>query len=230
MKPISILLAEDHTVVREGLRALLEAAGDIAVIAEASTGRQAVELALKHRPDVVVMDIAMPHLNGLEATRQIRHALPTARVLILSAHSDDAYVDQVLSLGARGYLLKQVSAHCLSAAVREVHQGNTYFSPSLNRCVHSHAQTRSRSAALAAQGKAPRNDPSALSSRESEVIQLIAEGQANKQVASELGISVKTVEKHRQRLMEKLSIHDTAGLTRYAMTHGIIKAETLSAR
>ena len=217
-KCITVLLAEDHTVVREGLRTLLESEGDIKVIGEAETGRQAVNLAKKLRPAVVVMDIAMPLLNGLEATRQILRAVPGAKVLILSAHSDDAYVEQVTALGAAGYLLKQTSAHVLSKAVREVQKGNTFFSPSIaRRLQYHHKQSPGH-------GERVRKKKSRLSSREAEVLQLIAEGRANKQVAVELGISVKTVEKHRQRLMEKLNIHDTAGLTRYAIATGIIES------
>ncbi len=208
MKPITVLLAEDHTVVREGLRALLEAEGDIRVVGEASTGRQAVVLAQKLTPNVVVMDIAMPLLNGLEATRQIRKILPDSKVLILSAHSEEVYIEQVLAMGAMGYLLKQTSAHVLSDAVRDVNQGKTFLCPTI--------QNRRRSAPVSA--RIP------LSSRELEVLQLIAEGHANKQVAAELVISVKTVEKHRQRLMEKLNIHDTAGLTRHAIASGIIES------
>ncbi len=217
-KRITVLLAEDHTVVREGLRTLLEAEGDIKVIGEAETGRQAVGLAKKLRPAVVVMDIAMPLLNGLEATRQILKAVPGAKVLILSAHSDDAYVEEVIALGAAGYLLKQTSAHVLSKAVREVQKGNTFFSPSIARRLHNHYEPSPQA------GGRVRKKGARLSSREVEVLQLIAEGQANKQVAEELGISVKTVEKHRQRLMEKLNIHDTAGLTRYAIAGGIIES------
>jgi DNA-binding NarL/FixJ family response regulator len=196
----------------------LEAEADITVVGEAETGRQAVELTIKLRPTVVVMDIAMPLLNGLEATRQIRKAAPDTQVLILSAHSDDAYVEQVTALGARGYLLKQTSARFLSEAIREVQKGNTFFSPSIARRLQKHYEKPVGRAELR---KKPADN---LSSREVEVLQLIAEGQANKQVAAELGISVKTVEKHRQHLMEKLNIHDTAGLTRYAVSAGIIES------
>jgi DNA-binding NarL/FixJ family response regulator len=218
MERITVLLAEDHEIVRQGLRKLLEAEGDIKVVGEAETGRQAVELVKKLRPSVVVMDIAMPLLNGLEATRQIRKAVPGAKVLILSAHSDDAYVEQVMALGAAGYLLKQTSAHVLSKAVREVHKGNTFFCPPIAR------RLRNQDGRSPDPGERVRKQGTRLSSREAEVLQLIAEGQGNKQVAAELGISVKTVEKHRQRLMEKLDIHDTAGLTRYAIAAGIIES------
>ena len=219
MKPITVLLADDHTVVREGLRVLLEAEGDIKVVAEAETGRQAVELTRELLPAVVVMDIAMPLLNGLEATRQILKALPATKVLILSAHGDDAYVEQVMELGAAGYLIKQTSALVLAKAIREVQKGNTFFSPSISRRFRERQQNAFRGAAGGRKKKAV-----VLTSREVEILQLIAEGKANKQTAAELGISIKTVEKHRQHLMSKLDIHDTAGLTRYAIAAGIIES------
>jgi DNA-binding NarL/FixJ family response regulator len=217
MKRITVLLAEDHQVVREGFRSLLEHENDIEVIGEAETGRQAVQLTRKLRPAVVVMDIAMPILNGLEATRQIRKDFPDTKVLILSAHSDDAYVEQVSVLGAAGFLLKQTSSHNLATAIREVEKGNTFFSPSISKRV------RERSRKSADRGGSATNG-NRLSSREMEVLQLIAEGKPNKQVAAELGVSFKTVDKHRQHLMSKLDIHDIAGLTRYAIAEGIIES------
>jgi DNA-binding NarL/FixJ family response regulator len=218
MKRITVLLAEDHMVVREGLRKLLEAEKDLEVVGEAQTGRQAVELAKKLRPAVVVMDIAMPVLNGLEATRQILKAVSGTKVVILSAHSDDAYVEHATELGAAGFLLKQTSSHDLSKAIREVQKGNTFFSPSIDKRFHKRDSKSPN-------GKGPlKRNAVRLSSREMEVIQLIAEGQPNKQIASELGISIKTVEKHRDHLMKKLNIHDTAGLTRYAIANGIIES------
>ena len=221
-KSISVLLAEDHTIVREGLRRLLEVEGDMEVIGEAQTGREAVQLAKKLRPTVIVLDIAMPVLNGLEALRQILKALPAAKVLILSAHSDDAYIEQVIALGAAGYLIKQSSANVLSRAIREVQKGKTFFSPSISKRLHD----RNRET-LDRKGKVVKKNVH-LSSRESEVLQLIAEGKANKEIASGLDISIKTVEKHRQHLMEKLNIHDTAGLTRYAISTGIIESSVQS--
>lgn len=218
MKPITVLLAEDHAVVRQGLRALLEVEPDIQVVGEAETGREAVRQTRKLRPDVVVMDIAMPLLNGLEATRQIRKAAPATRILVLSAHGDDAYVDEMRALGVAGFLLKQTSAQVLTEAVREIHQGHHYYGTSIARRLPSGAPGVPGRASLL------RKRDSRLSPREAEVLQLIAEGQANKQVAAELGISVKTVEKHRQSLMDKLRIHDTAGLTRYAITVGMVEA------
>jgi len=215
MRSITVLLAEDHMVVRQGLRKLLEAEDDLEVVGEAETGRQAVEMARKLRPAVVVMDIAMPLLNGLEATRQILKLASGTKVLILSAHSDDAYVEKALEFGAKGFLLKQTSAHVLSRAIREVQRGNVFFTPSI-------AKRLGESKPLAASNSVKKK-VGQLSSREVEALQLIAEGKANKQIAAELGISIKTVEKHRQRLMEKLGIHDTAGLTRYAIAAGVIE-------
>jgi DNA-binding NarL/FixJ family response regulator len=217
MKRITVLLAEDHQVVREGFRSLLEHENDIEVIGEAETGRQAVQLTRKLRPAVVVMDIAMPLLNGLEATRQIRKDFPGTKVLILSAHSDDAYVEQVSVLGAAGFLLKQTSSDNLATAIREVEKGNTFFSPSISKRVRDRSRKSADRGDSATKGNR-------LSSREMEVLQLIAEGKPNKQVAAELGVSFKTVDKHRQHLMSKLDIHDVAGLTRYAIAEGIIES------
>jgi len=218
MKRITVLLAEDHQVVREGFRALLEHECDIEVVGEAETGRQAVELTRKLRPAVVVMDIAMPVLNGLEATRQIRKGFPDTRVLILSAHSDNAYVEQVAVLGASGFLLKQTSSDNLATAIREVQKGNTFFSSAISKRLHDCDQ---KSLDREGQFKKKTNR---LSSREVEVLQLITEGKPTKQVAAELGVSFKTVDKHRQHLMSKLNIHDVAGLTRYAIAEGIIES------
>lgn len=215
---IRVLIADDHTVVREGLRLLLEAEQDIEVVGEAATGRKAVELTQKLHPDVVVMDIAMPQMNGLEATRQICKATPDVKVLILSAHSDDAYVENVASSGSAGYLIKQTSAHCLSAAIRAVKGGKGFYSPVIAKRLH-----KRRKDSLSCQG-VPIAKARQLSSREEEVLQLVAEGQANKQIADSLSISIKTVEKHRDHLMRKLDIHDTAGLTRYAIASGIIES------
>jgi DNA-binding NarL/FixJ family response regulator len=218
MKPITVLLAEDHMIVREGFRKMLDFEDDFSVVGEAPDGRKAVALAVKLRPDVVVMDIAMPLLNGLEATKQILKALPATKVLILSAHSDDAYVNNATESGAVGFLLKQTSAHDVCQAVREVHNGKTFFSPSISK-----RRDRLNPPSLDRKGQ---RHPKAvqLTSREMEVLQLIAEGKANKETADELGIGMKTVEKHREHLMQKLDIHDTAGLTRYAISAGIIES------
>jgi DNA-binding NarL/FixJ family response regulator len=216
-KQITILLAEDHTIVRQGLCALLNTDGNLRVVGEARTGREAVKMAQALRPDVIVMDIAMPVLNGLEATRQILAAQPAAKVVILSAHSDDVYVERMIRAGVAGFLEKQTSAELLAKAICEVAKGNTFFSPSIaKRLRHDQSKPRDRDGLLKANG-------TRLTSRESEVLQLVAEGLANKQVAAELGISIKTVEKHRHHLMDKLNIHDTAGLTRYAIAAGVIE-------
>ncbi|MEI6178762.1 MAG: response regulator transcription factor [Verrucomicrobiota bacterium] len=218
MNPITILLVEDHMIVREGLRRMLDLEPGFEVVAEAKNGRQAVTLALQHCPDVVLMDIAMPGLNGLEATRQVMKANPNTKVIILTAHNDDAYVNSATASGAVGFLLKQTSSHNVCQAIRDVFMGKTFFSASITR----------RLSRLREQG--PRhtsaNDKKSalLTSREVEVLQLIAEGKPNKETASDLGISIKTVEKHRGRLMEKLDIHDTASLTRYAISAGIIES------
>ena len=218
MKRITVLLAEDHTIVREGFRKMLELEEDLEVIGEAQDGRAAVALAKKFRPDVVLMDIAMPLLNGLEAMRQILKALPATKVLILSAHSDDAYVNNATESGAVGFLLKQTSAQDVCRAIREVQKGNTFFSPSISKRMDRLNPQSSSDRMGRVDKKIAR-----LTSREMEVLQLIAEGNANKQTAAELGIGLKTVEKHREHLMEKLDIHDTAGLTRYAISAGIIE-------
>jgi DNA-binding NarL/FixJ family response regulator len=216
MKPITILIAEDHTVVREGFRKMLELEDDFKIVAEAADGRQTVALAKKFHPDVLLMDIAMPLLNGLEATRQVMKALPTARVLMLSAHNDYAYVENAIQAGAMGFLLKQTSAHDVCRAIREVFAGKPFFSPAITKRL---AQQK-----LSARPNQSRQSAAELTAREMEVLQLIAEGKANKQTASELGIGLKTVEKHREHLMQKLDIHDTAGLTRYAISAGIIES------
>ena len=222
MKRISVLLVEDHTIVRQGLRLLIEIAGDIEIVGEAKTGREAVRMTKELRPQVIVMDIAMPLMNGLEATRQILKAFPEAKVLILSAHSDAEYVEQVMKAGARGYLIKQSSGDVLAQAVRELHKGQTYFTPSIAKRLKEEYQ---KSADVSRLHKRSNME---LTSRETELLQLIAEGHVNKQIASELGISIKTVEKHRQHLMEKLNIHDIAGLTRFAIGTGIIESRVQS--
>ena len=218
MKRITVLLAEDHMIVREGFRKMLEMEDDIEIVGEAQDGRQAVAQARKLHPDVVLMDIAMPLLNGLEATRQILKAVPGTRIVILSAHNDDAYVKNATESGAAGFLLKQNSSHVVCEAIRQVQKGKTYYGPTVAR-----RQERIHSLSPARAGGFSKKAVS-LTSREMEVLQLIAEGKANKETASELGIGIKTVEKHREHLMQKLDIHDTAGLTRYAITAGIIES------
>jgi len=218
MKRITVLLVDDHTIVREGLRHMLELEADFEVIGEASDGHQAVALAGKLRPDVVLMDIAMPRLNGLEATQQVLKALPSVKVIMLSSHNDDARVINATNSGAAGFLFKQTSAHDVCQTIREVHKGKTIFSPPIaKRLSRLHPQLSERGGTL----KLPITQ---LTSRQMKVLQLITEGKANKEMVAELGIGIKTVEKHRQHVMRKLDIHDTAGLTRYAIAAGIIES------
>jgi len=218
MQKITVLLADDHTIVRQGLRALLEAEQDIRVVGEAETGRQAIQMISRLRPDVAIMDIAMPLLNGLEATRQIRRQSPSTKVLILSMHSDDEYAHQAIQAGAAGYLIKQTAANDLLNAIREIYKGNAFFSPPISKLLIDHYRGTVK------RGPAEKRTD-LLSPRELEVLQLVTEGRSNKQIAAELSISIKTVEKHRQRIMHKLNIHDVAGLTRYAIARGIIESK-----
>jgi len=220
MCKIKVLLADDHTVVRQGLRALLAAEEDMEVVGEADNGRQAIQLVKELLPDVAVMDIAMPVLNGLEATRQITRAVPSVKVLVLSSYSDDEYIQQVTEGGAAGYLVKQTAGTELLKAIREVYRGNAYFSP----LIAKRLRDQCRHAMEGGHPVGRRTDY--LTTREAEVLQLIAEGRANKQIASELCISIKTVEKHRQQVMNKLGIHDVAGLTRHAIAKGIIEGHS----
>ncbi len=212
MQKIRVLLVDDHAVVRAGLHALLETASDIVVVGEGANGREAISLARRYKPDVVLMDLAMPHLNGYEATHQILKANSTARVLVLSSFSSDENILQMLEAGAAGYIVKQSAAGQLLNAIREVAQGKRFFSPTISR----------RVARLAGHSGQTTGGLSLLSSREKEVVQLVAEGCSNKMIAAEIGISIKTVEKHRQQAMDKLEIHDTAGLTRYALVSGMV--------
>jgi DNA-binding NarL/FixJ family response regulator len=219
MKKISILLVDDHTVVRQGLRALLQAEEDMEVAGEAENGRQAVGLARKSSPDIIVMDVAMPLLNGLEATRQILKNQPSAKILVLTSYGDDDCVNELMRAGAAGYLIKQTAANDLLKAIREVYRGNAFFSPAIAKRLRDQCRE-------AFTGGMTGKKTGELTSREAEVLQLIAEGFSNKQIASELNISIKTVEKHRQQVMNKLNIHDVAGLTRYALSKGMVERST----
>jgi DNA-binding NarL/FixJ family response regulator len=218
MKRITVLLADDHTIVREGIRKMLELDTELEVVGETQDGRDAVAVALELSPDVVLMDLAMPKLNGFEATRQILKANPAIKIVILSAHNDDAYVKNAIEAGVSGYLLKQTSADDIGRAIRRVMKGETFFSPLVSK-----RQSRINPKSTGPNGTHNKR-MAQLTSRETEVLQLIAEGKANKETAAELGISIKTVEKHRGLLMQKLDIHDTASLTRYAIATGIIES------
>ncbi|MEO8206195.1 MAG: response regulator transcription factor [Chthoniobacterales bacterium] len=219
MKCIHVLLADDHMIVRQGLRSLLESEGDIKIIHEAETGRGAVKMTKQLLPDVIIMDIAMPLLNGLEATRQILQILPKSRIIILSAYEDDAYLERALETGVAGFLIKQTSANILAEAVRAVAKGKTFFTPSVAKRLSQYEKNANKVTSR-------KRKDAQLTSREMEVLQLIAEGLANKQTAGELGISIKTVEKHRQQLMAKLNAHNTASLTRHAIEMGVIESSS----
>lgn len=213
-KKTRILLAEDHTIVRQGLRAILENERDLEVVGEAADGREAVRKALTLVPDVVIMDVSMPRMNGLEATARIVKENPAVKVVALTMHSSDDYVYSLLKAGAKGYLLKESISADLVEAIHAVQAGGTYLHPSISTRVvdgylrRSHARSRDGMMDV-------------LTAREREILQLIAEGNTNKEIAGLLVLSVKTIENHRTRIMEKLEIHNVAGLTRYAIGRGI---------
>ena len=216
MIPVRILLADDHTLVRAGIRALLNELSDVEVVAEASDGRETMILVKQHLPDVVLMDISMPGISGLEATRQIRRDYTGVRVIILSMHSNEEHVLQALQAGASGYMLKASATQELEVAVHAAMRGELYLSPRVSRRV--------------VQGYIQRVDPEAgslelLTPRQRMVLRLIAEGQTNKQIAHLLKLSVKTVEAHRAQLMQRLGIRDVPGLTRFAMRMGLVTSD-----
>ena len=216
MGRIRILLADDHTLVRQGLRKLLEERPDWDVIAEAGDGREAVRLAEQHKPNVAILDVAMPLLNGIEATRQITKRVPGTHVLVLSMHADEAYVTQILQAGATGYLLKDSADVDLLKAVGEAAQGRSFFSPAIARVMLDDYVRQ-----LADKGITDRYE--SLSAREREIFQLIAEAKANKEIAALLGVSPSTVETHRAHIMEKLDLHSAAEIVLYAVRRGVIR-------
>lgn len=212
MSKIRVLLAEDHTIVRKGLRSLLDGEADIEVVGEADNGQQAVERAQLLQPDIILMDITMPILNGLEATRQIRALRPQIKVLVLTVHSTPEYVFQILRAGASGYVIKQAAVSELIQAIRAVFGGGSFLSPSISRQVVDDYGRR----AAAMEDKFDR-----LTAREREVLQMIAEGCTNRQIAHLMHVTVKTVEAHRASLMAKLGLHSIAELTKYAVRKGV---------
>ncbi len=215
MEKIRVFLVDDHTVVRQGLRRILESDEEIEIIGEAGDGRTAIDLVQKLRPHVVVMDVAMPELNGIEATRQILKRVEGAKVLVLSMHGDDVYVRQALKAGARGYLLKDSEDLDLIKAVKAIRAGGSFFSPPVSKVVLS--------GYLGDKADGDSEDGVArLTDREREVLQLIAEGKTNKEVAHALSVSVNTVETHRKHIMEKLDLHNTAELVRFAIRTKIV--------
>ncbi len=215
MPKIRVLVVDDHTIVRDGVRALLTLAGDIEVVGEAANGREALEMVRQLAPDVVLMDIAMPILGGLEATRRIRKEFPAVKVLALTQYDDREYVFPVLEAGASGFLSKTAASSELTAAVRYVYQGESYLSPAVAKLV---VEERQQEAALR-----DRNDPyDQLTDRERDVLKLVAEGYTTQEMADMLVISPKTVEGHKSSLMNKLNIHNRLDLFKYALRRGLI--------
>ncbi len=206
--PIRVLIADDHTIVRQGLRALLEREEDIQVVGEAGTGNQTIDKVVEIRPAVVLMDVAMPDLNGLQASSQIAKLVPEAKIIILSMTADEDLVRHALDIGVRGYVVKESAANELITAIREVERGNAFFSPSVSR--------------ILLEMKTVRPLRPSLTLRERDVLQLIADGKTNKDIAAMLSISTKTVEKHRQQIMDKLNQHDVVSLVNYARDHGLV--------
>jgi len=206
---IKILLADDHTIVRQGLKLILSSQPDFQVVGEAANGREVVELAEKLHPDIVLLDVAMPELNGIEATRRMMEANGRLRILVLSMHKESVYVREILKAGARGYLLKDVIDTELLNAVRSVARGDGYISPAVSGALLSDYRQN------------PTDPADLLTNREREVLLLIAEGKTNKEVATKLNLSVYTVDSHRGKIMEKLNLHSTGELVRFAIKNGL---------
>ena len=212
-QPIRVLIADDHTLVRESLVSLLQQDGDVQVVAQASDGLETVEKAIATRPDIVVTDISMPRLNGIEVVRRLKEALPDTRVLVLTMHQEDEYVLQAVRVGASGYLVKDSAASELLAAVRSLRAGRGYFGPQASKALAEQMQHPEREV----------GDPyGSLTAREREVFHLIAEGLTTKEIARKLDISVKTAENHRARVIDKLGVRNTAELVRYAVRKGLL--------
>jgi len=216
MSRIRLLLADDHTLVRAGIRSLLEAAGGIDVVAETGDGREALDLLVKHRPDVALLDIGMPHMSGLEVARRAAEESPRTRVIVLSMHEDATYVRQALRVGVAGYLLKGAAVAELPLAIGAVMRGETYLTPRISQTVVE---------GFLREGSGEAGPLEALTNRQREILQLIAEGKSTKEIAQVLDLSVKTVETHRMRIMERLGIHDVAGLVRFAIRAGLVSSE-----
>jgi len=217
MTKTRIVLADDHAILREGIRALLEDQSDMTVVGEAADGRKAIELARDLSPDIIVMDIGMPLLNGLEATRQIKHNFPQVAVLVLTMHDNEEYVSHILAAGASGYVLKRAASSELVTAIRAVAAGQSFLSPAVTKLLIEGYMGRQLAAPVMV-------DPfETLTAREREVLQLVAEGHTNSQIAKLLNISIKTVKAHRSNLMQKLGLHDRGELIKVAIQRGIIE-------
>jgi DNA-binding NarL/FixJ family response regulator len=221
--PIRIVLVDDHALVRAGIRSLLTQSRGISVVGEAGDGYEAIELIREHRPDLVLLDITMQKMNGLETLHRIKKEFPRVRVLVLTMHTNEEYVLWAMQAGASGYLLKGADAGELERAVRAVAQGQTYLSPEIS----THVIEEYRRRVSGTRGKRPvgKSPFEQLTARQREILQLIAEGYTTKEIAAKLGLSVKTVETHRMELMKRLDVHDVAGLIRYAIRMGLVSAE-----
>ena len=217
MTTIRVLLADDHRLMRAGLRALLKSLELVQVVAEAGNGHEAIQLAEQHQPDIVIMDIGMPELNGLEATARIVKLAPAPRIIVLSMHANEEYVRRALQAGAAGYLLKGAEPAELELAIRAVMRGETYLTPAVSKqVVQNYLHPREMKT----------NPIQELTPRQREVLQLVAEGHSTNDIAQKLNLSVKTVDTHRTELMQRLDIHDIAGLVRYAIRIGLINADS----
>jgi len=212
-----VILADDHTLFRAGIKSILERVGGVDVVAESGDGRDALAMVEKHRPDVALLDITMPGLNGLEVAGRVAGVSPNTKVVILSMHANEGYVAQALRAGVAGYLLKDAASRDLESALKTVLRGDTYLSPSISKQVVE----------MFLRSDEPSSDPlSGLTARKREILQLIAEGRSTKEIAADLGVSVKTVETHRAQLMERLDIHDIPGLVRFAIRAGLVSSDS----
>ena len=218
---IRVVVADDHVIVRRGIVSLLSLNKEIEVVGEASNGKIAIELAMKKEPDVVLMDISMPEINGLEATRQIKKKFPDMKILVLSAYDNVEYVLEILQSGANGYILKNTSPDDLFAAVKAVHSGQAFFSPSISKIVLDSYLKKSAQSGPPGSEFDSSQYVGPLTTREREILQMIAEGKSHQQIADILYISVRTVDTHRNNIMKKLDLHDTASLVTYAIKQGI---------
>jgi DNA-binding NarL/FixJ family response regulator len=224
MKKTRIMIADDHGVVRSGLRSLLQTSADFSVVAEASDGEEAIMLAERHKPDVVVMDISMPKLNGIEATGVMKHANPDLKIIILTVHEDEEYVYQMLKAGASGYVLKSAGKKEIFAAIESAMTGERFFSPSVSRLIIDGFINRDKEPDGSQEPQA--HPKQQLTKREIEVLQYIAQGYTNRKIAETLFLSIRTINTHRTNLMQKLDIHDTARLVRYAIETGLVKIKS----
>jgi len=216
---IRLLLVDDHPIVRDGIKSHLSAQANLQVIGEADNGLEAIELARQLKPDIILMDVSMPQMNGVEAMRRLRREVPDCKILVLTMHDNKEYISQVIQLGARGYVLKNASPTELVRSIELVDQGEVYLSPSVSRIMLDELVVKKGGA------REPAPEPETLSDRETQVLRQIAGGASNKEIAATLGVSVRTVETHRERVMRKLRIHSVAGLTRFAIAKGMVELD-----